>query len=129
MRPKGGDGHQNGDPEQAAPGQAEDCAQKAVEETQPNGMGSAVQGFAEDEAKYHHPDDDEQEGYDLGGSGRGDDAFEKNRNVVVVPTSNEDSGDQAAKGEELENDPAHEGCNSGVDEHGYEKPVEEVHTV
>ena len=34
MRLEGGDRHQEGDPEKAAPGKAEDCAQKPVEEAE-----------------------------------------------------------------------------------------------
>ena len=79
MWQKGGDGHQDGDPEEAAPREAEERPQKPVEEAQADGMRGAVQGSAEEGAEHHDPDDDEKKGDDLSGRRRGDEASEEDR--------------------------------------------------
>ena len=49
--------------------------------------------------------------------------------MLVVPAGEQDSGDEAAEGEELQDDAAQEGHDGGVGEDRDEEPVEEVHAV
>src|SRR5882757_5635177 len=100
-----------------------------MEETQADGVRCVVQGLADEGTQHHNPDDDEEKGDDLGNRGRGDKVSENDRDVLVVPAGKQNTGDQPAKREELQNDPAQEGHNGGVGEQRDEKTVEEVHAV
>src|SRR3984957_18061359 len=126
MGEEGGEGHENGDPERAARGEAEDGTQDPVEESQPDGMDGAVQGPADQGAQHHDHADDEQEGGNLREGEIVDKAFDKRRHMAVVPAGQQNSGDQAAEGEEFDDDSAQEGHDGRVDKQRDEKTVEEV---
>ena len=127
MWQEGGNGHQDGNPEQASSPETEKRAQEPVEEAEAYGVGGAVQGFAEEGTEDHDRDDDEKKGDDLGRRGRGDEASEECCDVLVVPAGEQDSGDEAAEREELHDDAAQEGHDGGEGENRDEKTVEEVH--
>src|SRR5437879_1448395 len=127
MWEEGGDRHQDGNPEQASSTEAEERSQEPVEETKADGMSGAVEGFAEEGAEHHHGDDDEKKGDDFGCCVLGDEASEDCSDVLVVPGGEQDSGDEAAEREELQDDAAQEGHDGGVGEHRDERAVEEVH--
>src|SRR5258707_15467165 len=100
MWQEGGDGHQDGNTEQASSREAKERAQEPIEEAEADGVRGAVQCLAEEGTEHHHPDDDEKKGDDLRGRGRGDEASENDRDVLVVPAGKQNSGDEAAKAEE-----------------------------
>src|SRR3982074_3320044 len=129
MWQEGGDGHQDGNLKQASSRETEERAQEPIEEAQAYGVRGAVQGLAEEGTEHHNPDDDEKKGNDLGSRGRSDEMSENYRDVVVVPTGKQNSGDQAAEREEFQDDAAHEGHDGGAGEYRDEKTVEEIHSV
>src|SRR5207248_5817651 len=49
--------------------------------------------------------------------------------MLVIPACEQNSGDETAEREELQDDAAQEGHDSGVGEHRDEKAIEEVHAV
>ena len=102
---------------------------EAIEEAEADGVGGAVEGVAEEGAEHHDSNDDEEKGDGLGDYRGGDEASQDHRDVLVVPAGEQDSGDEAAEREELQDDAAQEGHDGGEGEHRDEKTVEEVHAV
>ena len=129
MWQEGGDGHQDGNPEQATSREAEERAQEAIEEAQTDGMGRAIQRLAEKGAEHHNPDHNKKKGDNLSDRRRGDNAPENDRDVLVVPAGKQNSSNQAADGEELKDDAAQKRHHGGVGEQRDEKTVEEVHAI
>jgi|SRR5271170_2312418 len=127
MREEGGDGHQDGYSEQATTGEAEDGAEDSVEEAEPDGVSGAVEGFAEERAEHHDSDDEEEKGDDLCRGGCGNEMLKVHREATVVPTGDQNSGDQPAQGEELQDNAAHKGNDGGVGQNCDQEAVEEVH--
>jgi hypothetical protein len=129
MWEEGGDSHQNGDSKQASSTEAEERAQEPVEEAEADGVSGAVERFAEQSTEHHHRDNDDEKRNDLGYCWRGDKAFDNCSDVFVVPTGEQDSGDEAAEREELQDETAQEGDDRGIRHHRDKKAVEEVHAV
>src|SRR5580698_9766331 len=129
MREKSGGGREDSDPQQTAAGEPKERSENAIDDAQTDGVGCAANEPADEEDEQHDSDGNKHEGkYVAGGIRDMEDVIQQRcqqgGEVLVVPTGEEDAGDEPADGEELKHDAAQEGGDGRPDKDGDEETVE-----